>query len=281
MTKHVEGYFMGAAIGQIYWQGWVPEGETEVSGVVVIAHGAAEHSGRYAHVGARLAADGYAAYAVDHRGHGRSDGVRANINRMSEVVADVDQLIRHAAKQHEGKPVFLLGHSMGGLVALDYVTSPETTVDLAGLILSGPLVESDVGSRALRMVGKVLSAVAPNVGVLELDATAVSRDPKVVAAYDADPLVYRKKVRARTGGEMMTAMDRVKARMGEVRLPVLVMHGTEDRLTAPASSQIVADGVSSPDVTLKMYDGLYHELFNEPEQETVFDDVITWLKVHC
>lgn len=279
MTKHVEGYFLGAGIGQIFWQGWVPEDPRAVSGVVVVAHGAAEHSGRYAHVGERFADAGYATYALDHRGHGRSEGVRANIGRMSEVLADLDQLVRQSARDHDGVPVFLLGHSMGGLIALDYVTDPGFTFPLAGLILSGPAVESEVGSPVQRAAAKVLSAVAPNLGVLALDASAVSKDPAVVAAYDADPLVYRKKLRARTGAEMLDAMSRVKARLSDIAIPVLVMHGTEDRLTAPAGSRAVAEGVGTTDITLKLYEGLYHEIFNEPEQDSVFGDVLTWLKV--
>ncbi|MGH3518764.1 MAG: lysophospholipase [Haloechinothrix sp.] len=281
MTRHVEGYFLGAAVGQIYWQGWLPDGDADVVGVVVIAHGAAEHSGRYAHIGDRLASEGYAGYALDHRGHGRSEGVRANINRMSEVVADLDQLIRHAEGRHEGKPLYLFGHSMGGLVALDYVTSPEITAHLRGLILSGVAVETEVGSKAQRVLGKALSPVLPNLGVLKLDATAVSRDPAVVADYDTDPLNYRGKLCLRTGAEILEAAERVKSRLSTVELPILVMHGTADRLTSPASSQLVADRAGSRDITLTMYDGLYHEVFNEPEKDAVLSDVVEWLRAHA
>lgn len=280
MTKHVEGYFLGASIGQIFWQGWVPDDDASVAGVVVVAHGAAEHSGRYAHVGERLAADGYATYALDHRGHGRSEGTRANINRMSEVVADLDQLIRQSRERHEGNPVYLLGHSMGGLVALDYVTSPDVERDLRGLILSGPLLESGAASRAQRLAAKALSTVLPNLGVLKVDATAVSRDPAVVADYDSDPLNYRGKLRARTGGEMLDAFIRVKRRLSTLDLPTLVLHGTADRLADPAGSRLIAERAGSPDITLKLYDGLYHEVFNEPEKDSVLGDVIEWLKAH-
>ncbi|MGH3516353.1 MAG: lysophospholipase [Haloechinothrix sp.] len=280
MTKHVEGYFPGAGIGQIYWQGWLPAADADAVGVVVIVHGAAEHSGRYAHVGSRLATEGYASYAFDIRGHGRSEGVRANINRMSEVVADLDQTIRQAAVRHEGASVYLLGHSMGGLAALDYVTSPDTSFDLRGLILSGPAVQTELGSKAQRVLGRALSAVLPNFGVLKIDATAVSRDPAVVSAYDTDPLNYRGKLRLRTGAETLVAADRVQARLSTVELPILVMHGTKDRLTSPAGSQLVADRAGSSDITLKLYDGLYHEVFNEPEQDSVLDDVVQWLRAH-
>lgn len=280
MTKHVEGYFLGASIGQIFWQGWVPEDEAPVAAVVVIVHGIAEHSGRYAQVGERLASGGYASYAVDHRGHGRSEGGRANINRMSEVVADLDQLIRLSRARHEGKPVYLLGHSFGGLVALDYVTSRDVDGTLSGLILSGPLLESGAASTGQRLAAKVLSAVLPNLGVLKLDATAVSRDPAVVADYDSDPLNYRGKLKARTGGEMLDAMIRVKVLLSTLKLPMLVLHGTADRLTDPAGSRLIAEGAGSPDVTLKLYDGLYHEVFNEPEKDAVLGDVIEWLRAH-
>lgn len=277
MTEHVDGRFTGAAGGRIYWQAWLPA--DEVRGVVALAHGVAEHSGRYAHVGARFAQAGYATYAVDHHGHGRSDGVRGNVNRMAEVAADLDRLISVAVERHPDVPAFLLGHSLGGLIALDYVVTRGTS-RLRGLVLSGAAVDPSVGSTVEKLAAPLLSAIAPNLGVVALDATAVSRDPAVVADYQNDPLNYLGKVRARTGAESLAAVDRVVAGLSTIDIPVLVMHGTEDKLTSPSGSKLVADKVSSPDVTLKLYDGLYHEIFNEPEQDTVLTDVLDWLKSH-
>lgn len=274
--SHVDGRFAGAAGGQIYWQGWVPEGEA--AGVVVLVHGLAEHGGRYAHVGRRLAAEGYASYVADHRGHGRSDGVKGNIDRMSDVVTDLETMIRSAAGRHPGASLFLFGHSMGGLVALSYLVGRPA--ELRGAILSASALDIDAGPAVQRRAARVLSAVAPNLGVIQLDATAVSRDPEVVRAYDADPLNYRGKTRVRTGAEMLAAIEGVKAGLGSLTLPLLILHGTADRLTAPSGSRLLADRAGSADVTLKLYDGWYHELHNEPEQETVFADIVRWLKEH-
>lgn len=280
MTTHTDGRFTGAAGGQIYWQGWVPDDEP--AGIVVISHGFAEHSGRYAHVAERLATEGYACYAVDHRGHGQSEGRRGNLNRMSEVCADLGQVIALASERHDGLPLVLLGHSLGGLIALDYVTSSDQTATLCGLILSGAVMVPSVGSKVERLAAKVLSSIAPNLGLVPpLDSSTISRDPDVVTAYDADPLNYRGKIGARVGAEALAAIDRVTGRLSTISLPVLVLHGTDDQLSAPSGSQLVADRVASQDVTLTLHDGLYHEIFNEPEQQAVLDEVVGWLKKHC
>jgi acylglycerol lipase len=274
--EHVEGRFTGAAGGQIYWQGWVPSGD--VTGVVVLVHGLAEHGGRYAHVGKHFAQAGYALYAADHRGHGKSDGVKGNIHRMSEVVTDLETMVRSAAQRHPATPMFLYGHSMGGLVALAYLTGRPA--ELNGAVLSASAVDIAVGSPLERLAAPVLSAIAPNLGVLRLDATAVSRDPEVVRDYDTDPLNYRGKTRVRTGAELLATVEKVKRDLGRVTVPLLVMHGSEDRLTSPTTSKTLSDRVGSTDVTVKLYDGFYHELHNEPEKETVFTDILRWLKEH-
>lgn len=276
--EHREGRFTGASGKQTCWQAWLPEGK--VRGVVVISHGYAEHSGRYAYVAERLRAEGYAVYAVDHHGHGRSEGKRGNVNRMSHVRIDLDRVIRLAAAKHDGVPVYLLGHSLGGLIALDYVTSAEHS-HLRGLILSGAVVIPTVGSPAEKAAAKVLSRVVPNLGVVpSLDSSTISRDPEIVAAYDADPLNYRGKIVARMGAEALAAIERVTAGLPTLKLPVLVMYGAEDQLSNPAGAQLIADNVSSEDLTVKTYDDLYHEIFNEPEKDAVLDDVIAWLKAH-
>lgn len=275
MSEHIEGGFTGAAGGRIYWQGWVPD---SASGVVVISHGLAEHGGRYAHVAQWLASVGYPTYAHDHRGHGKSEGPRANIDRMAGVVADLDTMIGTARERHPGVPVFLLGHSMGGLIALQYVTG--TPAELAGVVLSAPAVEVAIGSKVQRVSAGLLSRVLPNLGVLKLDSAMVSRDPDVVHAYDTDPLNYRGKIRVRTGAEMLHAAEAMPARLANLKLPVLLLQGSADQLVAPVSAHVVADGAGSEDLTLKSYDGLYHEVMNEPEKDTVLADLVEWLQAH-
>jgi alpha-beta hydrolase superfamily lysophospholipase len=276
VTNHVEGTFPGAAGGSVYWQAWTPDA---VKAVVVLSHGLAEHSGRYAHVAARLNDAGYVLYALDHRGHGKSDGTPGNIESLADVRADLDTLLTKARGEHPGLPVFLLGHSFGGLVALDYLVDRGAS-GLTGLVLSGAFVDPDAGNAVQRRLAGVLSRLAPNLGVVPLDPTTVSKDPAEVEKYVKDPLNYHGKVRARSGAEMIAASKRVVAGVPALRLPALVMHGAVDRLAPPSGSKTVAERLGSTDKTLTLYDGLNHEIFNEPERDDVLDDVVTWLDKH-
>ncbi|MBV8542152.1 MAG: lysophospholipase [Pseudonocardiales bacterium] len=276
-TGHDEGHRKIAPGRSGYWQAWLPR--DPVRAVIVIVHGVHEHSARYAHVGTRLAAAGFAVYAADHRGHGRSDGRRGNIERMALIVADLASFVRFALERHPGLPVFMVGHSLGGLIALHYATEPGTLLD--GLVVSGPAVQAIVGSALQRRLAGVLSTLVPNVGVVTLDADQkISRDPEVVRAYREDPLVYRGKVKARTGAESLAMMEALPARLPRLSMPLLLLHGTDDRICAPAGSAMVHDAVSSPDNTLRQYQGLYHEVFNEPEREQILTDLVSWLNHH-
>jgi acylglycerol lipase len=273
---HFEGTFAGALGGRTYWQSWTPE--TPV-GVVVLVPGVSEHSSRYAHVARRLNDAGYAVYGVDHRGHGRSSGPKGNLGRITGTVADLHTVRGLAERELPGLPVFVLGHSLGGLIALDYVTT--TGADgLSGLALSGTAIDPSIGTRLERRLAPLLSAVVPGLGIVTLDAASISKDPEVVSAYRADPLVYTGKVRARTGAETLLAIARVSRALSNLTLPVLVMHGSDDRLASPRGAQLLIDSMGSPDKTLRLYDGFYHEIFNEPEREQVFADLVEWLDTH-
>lgn len=278
MTTQVDGRFTGAAGKQIYWQAWLPDGEP--TGVVVLVHGYAEHSGRYRHVADRLVSAGYATFAADHHGHGKSEGPRANVNRMSKVVADLDRVIRMAAAKHPELPVFLVGHSVGGLVTLDYVTKTSTgsRYPLAGVAVSGTGIDISIVSAPERLLAAVLSLLLPNLGVIPMKSSDVSRDPQVVADYDSDPLNYHGRIKARTAAEVLSTADKVGDRLPEVDLPILITHGTHDKGAAVSGARLIAEKASSTDVTLKLYEGLYHEIFNEPEQDVVLGDLLDWLK---
>jgi alpha-beta hydrolase superfamily lysophospholipase len=274
--EHLDGYITGAGGGQVYWQSWEP---AEPKAVVVIAHGLAEHSGRYAHVAKHLNDSGYAVAAGDHCGHGRSEGVKGNIERMVHVLDDLDAVLKAAVARHLGLPVFLLGHSMGGLIALDYVIS-RGEEHVHGLVLSAPAVDPSIGTPVEKLVARALSGFLPNLALATLDSKAVSRDPAVVAAYESDPFNYLGKVRARTGAEGLASVSRVAANLAKVTVPVLILQGSEDRIVKPVGSELVRDRVSSTDITHKSYEGLYHEIFNEPEQDEVLADVSRWLDEH-
>jgi acylglycerol lipase len=269
------GRLSGAGGRQIFWQSWSPQ---TARGVVVIVHGLGEHSERYAHVARRLAAEGFAAHALDHRGHGRSDGPRAVIDRVASAVSDLDQLVVCAGGAHSGLPVFMLGHSMGGLLAVQYALEHQER--LTGLLLSGALAAVDAAPAPARLIARVLSAIAPRTGLIALDGALVSRDPQVVAAYRADPLVHHGKIPARTVAELMTVGERFPGLVGQITVPTLIMYGSEDRLCPPSGSVMLGERIGAADTTVKRYDGLYHEILNEPEQQTVLDDLCAWLDAH-
>ena len=273
MATHEEGRFGGEGGVEIYWQAWLPEGEPRA--VVVLAHGASEHGGRYAWTGEQLAGRGYALYAIDHRGHGRSAGDRAVIDRMRNAVEDLHTLVERAQGANPGRPLVLLGHSMGGAVALAYTAEHEDALD--ALMLSGALAVLEAASPVQRVAGRVLSAVAPSLGVVAIDSSAVSRDPEVVADYDADPLNHHGKLPARTVAELSRAIDGFPEAVTRFRLPMLVMHGTADRLVPIAGSEMVVDRTGSEDKTFKRYEDLFHEILNEPERQQVLDDIADWL----
>ncbi len=178
------------------------------------------------------------------------------------------------------KPIFLVGHSLGGLISLVYVLTSQA--GLTGAVLSSPAVKGpDSLSPVLLCVGKVLSRLLPRVGLIPLDADGMSRDPAVMQAYLNDPLVvYPGKMTARLGAELMKAMQRVSADAWKITLPVFILQGSADRFVDPAGAQMLYDTVSSTDKTITVYEGLYHEVFNEPEHMQVLGDVETWLEAH-
>jgi alpha-beta hydrolase superfamily lysophospholipase len=245
---------------------------------VVLVHGGHEHGGRYAHVAERLLTSGYQLYAVDHPGHGRSPGTRGNIGSMAAAVAGVDELARLAQSRHPGLPTFLYGHSMGGLIALEYLTG--SPVQLNGAVISAPLLDTSTAKPVQVKVAGVLSRLAPNLGVVRLDAEAVSRDPEVVRAYRTDPLNYMGRLRARTGAEILNSVRTLGPRVAKLRLPLYVLQGTADRLVPPAATDWLEQHASMPDLTVRRLEGLFHEPHNEPEQDAVLDDIVAWLDAH-
>ncbi|MEV0336754.1 lysophospholipase [Nocardia sp. NPDC050717] len=268
------GEFVSAE-GRIAWRAWLPESPRAL---VVLVHGVAEHSGRYEYVGDHLAAAGFAVYALDHVGHGRSEGAKANIGSLDSAADNVATMLAFAGIAHRGVPWFLLGHSMGSLVVLHLVT--RGPVEVAGVVLSAPPLDIAVGNPLQRLAAPLLTRYAPNLGVLALDSAAISRDPEVVRAYDDDPLVYRGRLPARTAVEILRHTDLVKKRLTTLTAPLLVLHGTADSIAAPTSADLLERGTGSSDVTVIRYPGLYHEVFNEPERDQVLGDLVAWLSAH-
>jgi acylglycerol lipase len=275
--NHIEGTFKGVRNVNIYYQAWLPDGN--VTAVLLVVHGLGEHSGRYMNVVNHFVPLGYAVYGLDHIGHGKSDGGREVIERFADFTDSLTIYYERIKGWQPGKPIFLLGHSLGGLIVPYYLL--EHQAGFRGAIISAPLVKvGDNISPMTIILGKILSAVAPKVGILPLDASLISRDPEVVKAYVNDPLVFHGKTPARLASEMLKAMMRVTAEAGKITLPVIILQGSLDKLVEPAGAQMLFDKVSSTDKTLKVYEGLYHEVFNEPERERVLKDVETWLAAH-
>ena len=277
MVRQRRGTFSGVRGVPIAHREWLPDGDAR--GTVVIAHGINEHSGRYEHVAERLVRDRWMVAAPDHRGHGLSGGRRAAVERFDDWITDLDSYIRGilTAAPH---PLFLLGHSLGGLIATVYALRHQDALD--GLILSSPSVmpPAKMSPTTLR-AGRFLSRWASNLPVVALRLDAVSRDPAVVDAYRADPLVHLGKVRARTGAEILRAIDEVRRDISRLHLPVLTVQGTVDLLVDPGAARWVDGHVGSEDHTLRIYEGLYHEVFNEPERDVVLDDLAGWLDTHA
>ncbi len=258
----------------IYCQSWVPE---SAKAVVVLSHGYGEHSGRYQHVVDVLLDQNYAVYALDHRNHGQSDGEKGFIHRFSSFAEDLHQFVVRTKQAHPDLPTVLLGHSMGAAISLHYVIDHPNQIDL--LVLSAPyLIDGGNVSPLLVKVSTIISTVFPRLPVKAIDSSTISRDPSVVKDYDNDPLNSRNKIRARTGAELLSAGPHVYRRASEIRLPILIMHGDADALASVDSSRKLNDLVSSKDKSLRIYNGLYHEIMNEPEKDQVLSDIVQWLK---
>jgi len=254
--------------------------ETEnAKGVVILVHGIAEHIGRYDYTTAYLAENGYNTVGWDLRGHGRSSGKRIYIRRFHQYLDDLNEVLSRTRSAFPGLPVFLLGHSMGGGIVTLFAI--ENSPDIAGLLLSAPSLKiSDNISPFMQKMSKFISVVFPKLPALKLDSSGISKDPEVVKSYDTDPLNYRKGILARTGAEILKATEIIGRRMSEITGPVLIMHGTDDRLSDPEGSKNFNEAISSADKTLKLYEGLYHEILNEPEKDRVLDDIAGWLNTH-
>ena len=236
--------------------------------VVVLAHGYAEHSGRYAHVAERLISAGLDVYAPDHRGHGRSAGVRGDIGSWKSVVADLDAIVDVAVAESPDRPVFMVGHSLGGAIAIAYALEHQDR--LAGLTLSAPAIE--VAPELLALAG------LPEIPPLPL-ADGVCSDPAVVQAYKDDPLVYQGPPPRNLLLLMADAPDELVTRLSELTLPVQVMQGSADALIPLGALRSVVSGVSSSDLVAQVWQGLFHEIYNEPTNGAVLDALVGWLSV--
>ncbi|MBX2847122.1 MAG: lysophospholipase [Acidiferrobacterales bacterium] len=261
---------------QYYQRSWEIN---EPKAVVLLVHGLAEHTSRYENLGTHLNSHNYSLLAVDLPGHGRSSGTPGHINSFSEYHDAIRHLIKLAKQKHPEKELFLLGHSMGGLISAQFLLDHQNK--FKGAMLSGPAIETPQEPPNWQVsVITLLSKIVPKLGVLKLDAKGISQDPAVVEQYMKDQLVYKGKLSARFLVEMANAMEDCISRANKIALPILIMHGGGDQITSPNGSQTLYKLVSSKDKTIKIYEGLFHEIFNEPDYEKIYSEVVNWLDAH-
>lgn len=271
---HSEGTFTTSDGLTIYHQAWLPDSDPKA--VVLLLHGLAEHSGRYVRFAEALTDAGYGVYALDHRGHGKSDGKRTYVKSYADYQRDILQFRRLVEQQHPGLPLFVIGHSMGGNLALGHVLDHQDGV--RGMALSAPALAPGASLSPTKIkLAKLLGKIAPGLRPEALSSDAISRDPAVVAAYLADPLVFNGKITAGAAAALLGSMEAFPPRYPELRLPVLLQHGTADALVDIAGTRQLETGSVNATVTTHYYDGLYHEIFNEPEQAAVIADTVAWL----
>lgn len=257
----------------IFVRSWTPG--TAALGAVVICHGVNSHSGYYAWAAEQLVGKRLAVYALDLHGRGQSDGERFYLDRMSDYVHDVHAVVSLAKSRNPGLPVFLLGHSAGGVVSCVYTL--EHQAELAGLICESFAFQVAAPDFALAVV-KGLSHVAPHAHVLRLKNEQFSRDPKVVEAMNRDPLIANEVQPTKTVAELVRADERLRKEFPLITLPVLILHGTADKVTNPKGSQLFFDTAGSADKSLKLYEGHVHDLLNDTGKAKVMTDITAWIE---
>lgn len=271
--QHTEGTFQVADGVEIYWQYWQPAAPPRA--LLLVVHGAGEHSSRYATFARYFTARGYVVGALDHPGHGKSAGQYGHIERLDGLLATLEQFRERLSADFAGLPAFLVGHSMGGLLACLHLLSHQP--EYVGCVLSGAAIRVDEEPGFWqRLAIRCLSLLTPAKGIMQLDANGVSRDPAVVAAYVQDPLVNHDPMSARMVAELFRGMHRLQAEAGKITLPLLILHGEADPMTSPEGSRFLYENAGSEDKSLEIFPGLYHEIFNEPERDAVFGDILEW-----
>lgn len=258
---------------ELFTRRWLPD--TEAKAGIALVHGLGEHSGRYQHVAAHFTRAGYMVQSMDLRGHGKTPGPRGHADSMDLILQDIDLLLEKLAKVNPGRPRFLYGHSLGGLLVLYYALRYKTA--LCGVISSAPGLTTVLHKQIAKVnLVRILGSLTPRLTIpTGLNVNDISRDRQVVDAYLADPLVHNRSSLG-FGKGMLDMVNWVQAHPQQFRLPLLVIHGSADQLGYPRGSQEFARLVPG-NVTYKLWEGLYHELHNEPEKEQVLQYLLGWM----
>lgn len=267
-----ESFFEGVGGLKIATKSWKPEGKPKA--VMILVHGFNAHSGYMEWPAEQFVADGFAVYALDLRGRGNSEGERFYVEKFSDYLGDVHKLVQIARTEEPDAPVFVLGHSAGGVIASSYVFEHQS--EIAGLICES--FAFDVGlPHLVQLALQGVSHLAPHVHVFSLNNADFSRDAAHVERMNNDPLIAKESQPAETAAEMLKAAERLKDNMPEFKVPVFIIHGTEDKATRPAGSQYFFDNTGSTDKTLKLYEGHVHDLLADTDKEIVMSDILSWV----
>lgn len=267
------GMFEGASGVPIFYQRWLPMGGVR-RGSVVIVHGLGEHSDRYTNVVSRLLPEGYAVYAADHQGFGRSGGQRGHVKRFADYLPDLRHMVEMAHSEQQGMPLAMFGHSMGGLISLQYVLAYAHTLDL--LVLSAPGLRANF-PKWLVMFLRLINFVYPTFSIRRPgDPSVITRDREALRRFLDDPLRVPINT-ARFATEGIATQSNTMQRAAEIRLPVLMIHGAADQFVDPRATEEFFHKISSEDKTLLLYEGFYHEIHNDLDKEKPLDDIVQWL----
>lgn len=275
--RHENGTFVGHDGLELHYQSWHPGEPPKAS--LIIVHGLGEHGGRYTNLVNELVSHGYSVHAFDNRGHGRSSGQRGHVRRFAEFRQDIDAFVQQlSSKDDMHRPLFMMGHSLGGLIVLDAVLHGMS--GLHGIIVSAPALDSGAISPFLIAASKVLSRIWPALSVKTgLDVTGISRDPDVLIARQNDPLVHglgTPRLATESSNAMLTCYENVD----QLQIPVLMTHGTSDRITSPEVSREFFEHIPHADKTYIAYDGGYHESHKDLHHQQVIADIVQWLDAH-
>jgi alpha-beta hydrolase superfamily lysophospholipase len=273
-SNYSESKFGGERGTEIYYRIWKPIGR--IRAVVVVIHGQGDHGGRYLHVAEHLTRDGFAVWAADLRGHGRSGGRRGHVDNFDDYLADTRRIIEKAREDSPQIKVFLLGHSLGGLVVLDY--AEKVGSNISGLIATAPLLRLKMEVPPWKIaLGRMLSSLTPTLSMKTgLDPNLLSHDQQIVRNYVNDPLVHGV-ASTRFYTELLRAVDETLRGGDKLTLPCLVMVGSGDGIVDPSTTEEFFKTIASSDKTLKVYDGLYHEVLNEPEKDSLLREISAWV----
>ncbi|OVA05736.1 Alpha/beta hydrolase fold-1 [Macleaya cordata] len=262
----------------LFTQSWTPV-SIKIKGLVVLLHGLNEHSGRYSDFAKKLNANGYKVYGMDWIGHGGSDGLHGYVHSLDEAVNDLKAFLEKVFTENPGLPCFCFGHSTGGAIVLKAVLDPKIETRIEGVVLTSPAVGVQPSHPIFGLLAPIFSFLLPKYqfSAANKNGMTVSRDPEALAAKYSDPLVYTGSIRVRTGSEILRISAYLQQNMSKLTVPFLVLHGSADAVTDPEASKRLYEEAASTDKSIKLYDGLLHDLLFEPEREAIAKDIIEWL----